>query len=129
MSSVNDPVTRQGNWASRSRTFYSGTGADTVVAAGPGVLSYVAPNASQSGVAVVIYDAAVPSGATTITAGGPTAASGHTVLATIPANIHSPFLNTFQPIPVNVAFNSGLIVGGRSGQGSFTLGWTPMSGT
>jgi hypothetical protein len=105
-------------------TIYSGTPAanDTMVQSGAGRLDALHPHMSQSGVATVIYDGAVA------TSGGPFAASGHKVLAVIPANFHTPFLNTFPAIvPVGAPFYSGLIIAQKSGQIGVTLSYTPLT--
>lgn len=106
----------------RAHTIYSGlpASADLMVHQGAGRLDAIHPHMSQSGVGTIIYDGAVA------TSGGPFAASGHKILAVIPANFHTPFLNSFPAIiPIGAPYQSGLIVAVKSGQIGVTLSYTP----
>lgn len=100
-----------------------GTGYDAILFSGAGRLNSVLPHSVISGVSVTFYDTAVA------TSGGPFAASGHKILAVIPANTIGAFGNSLGcgplPIQLDVPFQSGLAVQLRSGQAGFTFTYTP----
>lgn len=96
-------------------------GSDTLLFSGAGRLNRIQPHVGlQSGVAVVLYDAAVAA------SGGPIVSSGHIVIGVVPPMTGlSGTLTLTNPIEVNIPFNSGLCVATRSGCPGFTVSWTP----
>ena len=100
-------------------------GADTLIYAGAGRLKDVLLHASYpslSGITLQFYDAG---GA--VTSGGPFAASGHAVVASIPGPYGVSGQQAVQigPIGFDVPFNSGLAVHVTSGHPGFTVTFTP----
>jgi hypothetical protein len=106
-------------------------GSDVLLFSGQGRLDLVMTHqATQSGLAVVFYDAGAP------VSGGPLYTSGHRVVGVIPpvnrstGGAVSGQTNPVDaapgvPIPVSIPFFSGLCVNSRSGQPGFSVSWTP----
>ena len=115
----------------RVTCFFSGsTLGDTLIYSGAGrVNNFIMHTQLQSGVPAVIYDAAVA------TSGGPFGLSGHKFIFATPPTwginaVGSGVNNPFNPAsqPVDMPFQSGLVVNLRSGNAGFSFSWTPETG-
>jgi hypothetical protein len=98
-------------------------GADVLIFSGAGRLKDVMPHVQLSGIQITFYDSAVP------TSGGPFAASGHKIIAVVPANTWAPPGGVFGVGPIqygfDMPFQSGLCVASKSGQPGLTVSWFP----
>ncbi len=109
----------------------TGSGYDAVLVNGPGRIKDVLVHQQMlSGVAVTFYDAG-----TGVTSGGPFTASGHKIVAIVPAGTPSIYGGNGSGIlfgqpgsaifKFDMPFQSGLAVSLRSGQPGFTVSFVP----